>query len=409
MKSCPGKALYVMAAALAAALLSSAATILIMRGAAEDAVVMSAEEYQRYSRLIALDELAVKIEEEFYAEVPFRDELIAGAASGMTETLNDPYARYYTAEEYEEYLSSINGEYYGIGLLVGQPDDTGSEVLEVYGGSSAQDAGIKAGDIITHAKGRPTANMPLEDLRALIASQKGEEVALTLLRGSQTLQVTVVSGDVTVNRVEHALFNQYTGYVSISMFTGSCAEEFESALKDLKSRNFRSLVIDLRNNPGGSLDIVLDVADGILGRGMRIVSVGSAETGDVEVYNAKGSPIGVPVAVLVNENSASASEILAAAIQENDIGVVVGTDTYGKGVVQTTMYVEATGGWLKLTTDEYYTPKGNNINGRGIVPDIYAELPEEYREVPVGEIEQAQDTQLWKALDYVREKAEGAY
>lgn len=403
MKS--GTALYRAAAILIIAVLSSAATIFIMRGTAEDSVVMSAEEYDRYSKLIALDELAGKIEEEFYADVPSRDTLIAGAASGMTDTLNDPYARYYTAEEYEEYLSSINGEYHGIGLLVGQPDQTGSEVLEVYGGSSAQTAGIKAGDIITHANGRPTANMPLDDLRMLIADESDEGVVLTLLRGEEIIEVTVISGDITVNRVEHALFNQHTGYISISMFTGSCAEEFESAIKDLKNRKFQSLVIDLRNNPGGSLDVVVDVADVILGRGMRIVSVGPADSKEEEIYDAKGSPIGVPVAVLVNENSASASEILAAAIQENQLGVVVGTDTYGKGVVQTTMYIEATGGWLKLTTDAYYTPAGNNINGRGITPDIYVELPEKYRSVPVGEIEQSEDTQLWKALDYVREKA----
>ena len=183
---------------------------------------------------------------------------------------------------------------------------------------------------------------------------------------------------------------------------------FENAIKDLKSRNMKSLVIDLRNNPGGSLDIVVRVGEILLGKGMRIVSVGPTDSTEETVYNGKGSAIGVPVAVIVNENSASASEILAAAIQENEIGVVVGTNTYGKGVVQTTSYIESTGGWLKITTDAYYTPNGNNINGVGISPDILMELPEQYHRMAIPELvknHQKEDTQLWEALDYVRERA----
>ena len=406
MKYRSGTGLYVLAAVLITALLSSAATIVLIKGGVGDSVMLSAGEYAEYCRFMALDEVADKIEEEFYADVPSRDTLVAGAASGMLGTLNDQYARYYTAEEYDEYLSSVNGEYRGIGMVVSQPDEAGAMVLEVYDGSPAQAAGIKAGDILTYIEDASTVGMTLEELSSLIASQSDDGVLLKFFRVNDTFEVTVYSEDISVNHVEYALFNENTGYISISMFSGNCAEEFEAAVDDLKSRNMTSLVIDLRNNPGGSLDAVVSVADELLGKGMRIVSVGPEGSRDEDVYEASGRPIGVPVAVLVNQNSASASEILAAAIQENGVGKVVGTKTFGKGIVQTTMPVESTGGWLKLTTDAYYTPQGNNIHGVGIAPDICAELPEEYQNMAIEQIEQENDAQLWAALKYVRAKAE---
>lgn len=400
--------IYAVVVLLAVALISSGLTMVIINKTSGDKVVMSAEEYAEYSDITALNDVIKNVEENYYADVPSRETLIAGAANGMLNTLNDPYARYYTAEEYEKYLASVNGEYYGIGLLVGQPNEIGSEVLEVYEGGSAESAGVKTGDVITAVNGTSAANMDLEDLRALMDAKKTEGVQLTLLRGEETMEITVTGSNITVKHVDSALYNERTGYIYISMFTGNCADEFENAIKDLKSRNMKSLVIDLRNNPGGSLDTVIRVGEILLGKGMRIVSVGTTDATEQTVYNGKGSAIGVPVAVIVNENSASASEILAAAVQENDIGVVVGTNTYGKGVVQTTSYIDSTGGWLKITTNAYYTPNGNNIDGIGVTPDIFMELPEQYRNMAIPELvanHQKDDTQLWEALDYVREKA----
>lgn len=405
MNKRPRKGLYAVVGVLTIALLSSVITIMLMRGGIGNAVVMSAKEYEEYRQFIALDEVADKIEEEFYAEVPSRDMLVAGAASGMLEKLDDQYARYYTAEEYDQYLSSVNGEYRGIGMVISQPDDVGAMVLEVYENSPAEAAGFKAGDVITHIEDRLAAEMTLEEISSFIASQSDDGVTMKYIRGSDAGQATVYSGEVTVRHVEYALLNGNTGYISISMFSGNCAEEFEDALYRLNDQNAASLVIDLRDNPGGSLDAVVEIADMLLGKGMRIVSVGPEGSKDEDVYNAEGRPVGIPVAVLVNQNSASASEILAAAIQENGIGNVVGTKTFGKGIVQTTMPVESTGGWLKLTTDAYYTPKGNNIHGLGITPDIHIELPEEYKNIPLDKIEQGMDTQLTAALEYVRAKA----
>ncbi len=386
---------------IAASLISCAATVILMRGGVGNTVIMSAREYQEYSQLIALDELADKIEDEFYMKAPARDALIAGAAAGMVNTLGDPYACYYTAEEYQQHISSMNGEYYGIGLLVAQPDDAGAEVIEVYEGGTSEAAGVKVGDVITHIDGQPTANMPLDELSAIIDAKEQDGMLLAILRGGDTVEISVAGGNIAVKHVKYKMINGDAGYISISMFTGNCAEEFAEAMDALKSSGMSSLIIDLRNNPGGALDTVVDVADRLLGKGMRIVSVGDADSREEEIFEAKGSPVRIPVAVLVNNNSASASEILAAAVQENGIGAVIGTETFGKGIVQTTMPISSTGGWLKLTTDAYYTPKGSNIHGEGIFPDIYVELPAEYFSVEIEEIPEGEDAQLQKALQYL--------
>jgi len=405
MKSLWRTIAYAVAGALIVALLSSAATVLVMNRQAEDIITMTAEEYVDISNLLALNELAEDMEQMAYGGAPSRDILFQGAAQGMVDTLEDPYAKYYTAEEYEAYLASINGEYFGIGLLIGQPDETGCMVLEVYEGGPGEAAGIRAGDRITAVNGEPVGGLSLEEVSAKINGPSGQS-ELTLQRGEETLTIQVTGDTVNIKRVSSALFNERTGYIKIDMFSGSCADEFTEALKDLKSRNMRSLVIDLRNNPGGSLDEVVKICSAILEKGQIIVSVGEEGNPDNEVYKASGSSVGVPLAILVNEHSASASEIMAGAVQDNQAGVIVGTKTFGKGVVQTTIRVEKSGGWLKLTTDAYFTPNGRNIHGEGITPDIQCDLPDSLKGQALSTVDQSEDAQLWAALDYVREQAD---
>jgi carboxyl-terminal processing protease len=379
---------------------------MLMNRRAADSLIMSAEDYGAVSDLLALNELLDKMQSEALDGAPEREALISGAMRGAVETLQDPYAQYYTAAEYEAYLSSINGAYYGVGMVIGQSDAVGSPVLEVYEGNPAEKAGVKAGDIIIKVDGAAAANLPLEELRAKIDAPDGGAITLTLLRGQETLEIAVQGGPVNIKHVKGSLYNERTGYIKIDMFTGNCVNEFTEALKDLKSRNMKSLVIDLRNNPGGSLDAVVAIADALLGNGQTIVSVGEQGNASNRVFKGKGSAWHIPLAVLVNENSASASEILAGAVQDNGIGAIVGMQTFGKGIVQTTMRVERNGGWLKLTTDAYFTPSGKNIHGVGITPDILVEMPEELIGTPLSKIDQADDAQLWAALDYVREQAQ---
>ncbi len=409
MKSWTRTIIYITAIVLVVALISSAVTVMVMNRAKKDTVVMTTEEYNQLSALMALKDIMKKIQSDYYEAPPSEAQMLEGAANGIVDTLDDPYARYYTNEEYEDYISTVNGEYQGLGILIGQPDDVGSKVLDAYEGNPAAEAGVLTGDIITHVNGELVANMMLEDLRALVNVSPGETVVLTVLRAGESMDFSVVSGTVNIKRVESYLYNERTGYIRISMFTGTCAEEFNEAIKDLKSRNMRSLVIDLRDNPGGSLDTVVSVAENLLGKGQLIVSVGSADSKDETVYKAVGKAIDVPLAIIVNENSASASEILAAAVQDNGVGKIIGTTTYGKGIVQTTSMLDNNGGWLKITTDAYYTPSGKNIHGVGVTPNIQVALADDLQGKAVTEIAQEEDAQLWAALDYVRAAANGTW
>lgn len=403
MKSQWRTALYFAAAIIITALVSSAVTMHIYNNKRGDEVMLPASEYAELTDVMALDEVMKSIDEYYYFEAPQREQLVKSAANGMVASLNDPYSAYFTDEEYQRYLSSINGAYDGIGVLIGQPTEDGAEILDVYEDTSASEAGLLAGDFIVAVDGTGVSGLTLEEISTLIARGNGEAVKLTIKRGEESFDVDVVSGTVNIKRVEHFLYNHHTGYIRISMFSGNCAEEFREAIKDLTERRMTCLVIDLRNNPGGLLKDVVSIADTLLGE-CTIVTVRS-NGGEEEVYTSNKKGVSVPVAIIVNENSASASEILAAAVQDNEAGIIVGMPTFGKGIVQTTRRLESNGAWLKLTTSAYYTPSGKSINGTGVTPDLEVDLPEEMKSTPIDKLDQEQDAQLWVALDYVRELA----
>lgn len=404
MKSWLRTTLYFLAVILITAAVTAGVTVGAMNRSASDAVVMSVEEYRKLKDVLVLKEIMEKIDAEALHSAVTHDELMEFGVRGMLSALNDRYAEYYTAAEYEAYLSRINGEYNGIGILVGQPNETGAPVLDVYEGNPAALAGVLPGDIITAVSGQSMVGAQLDELVAAVDVEIGETVTLSILRGTKTLEIPVTSAAVNIKRVSYALFKERTGYIRLDMFTGNCVDEFEEALKTLNERGMKSLVIDLRNNPGGSLDDVVEIADMLLGD-CTIVSLKGNDAADERVYSSKGRPIKVPLAILVNENSASASEILAGAIQDNNAGVIVGMKTFGKGIVQTTMPLDSNGGWLKLTTEEYFTPGGENIHGVGITPDIIVDLPADMKGLPIGQLDQENDAQLWGALDYVRAEA----
>ncbi|MDD6720972.1 MAG: S41 family peptidase [Clostridiales bacterium] len=403
MKSQWRTALYFAAAIIITALVSSAVTMHIYNNKRGDEVMLPASEYAELTDVMVLDEVMKSIDEYYYFEAPQREQLVKSAANGMVASLNDPYSAYFTDEEYQRYLSSINGAYDGIGVLIGQPTEDGAEILDVYEDTSASEAGLLAGDFIVAVDGTGVSGLTLEEISTLIARGNGEAVKLTIKRGEESFDVDVVSGTVNIKRVEHFLYNHHTGYIRISMFSGNCAEEFREAIKDLTERRMTCLVIDLRNNPGGLLKDVVSIADTLLGE-CTIVTVRS-NGGEEEVYTSNKKGVSVPVAIIVNENSASASEILAAAVQDNEAGIIVGMPTFGKGIVQTTRRLESNGAWLKLTTSAYYTPSGKSINGTGVTPDLEVDLPEEMKSTPIDKLDQEQDAQLWAALDYVRELA----
>ncbi|MEG1547833.1 MAG: S41 family peptidase [Clostridia bacterium] len=404
MRSKTRTILYFAATALISASIAVMLTVTLTNNAKKNTVVLSADEYNKLGELRVLNEIIDKITTESLTGEVDRGVLVEGAANGMLKALGDNYAQYYTAEEYEEYLSKINGEYSGIGILVGQPGADGAPVLDVYEGTPAEISGMKPGDIIVAVDGASVSGMQLEELTAVIDREIGDSVEIKVTRDGIEKMMSVANATINIKRVHSFLFNEYTGYIRIDMFTGNCVEEFDEAFRDLTERGMKSLVIDLRNNPGGALDDVVDIADTLLGECV-IVNVKGTNGRNEHEYKSSGKALDIPLAVIVNENSASASEILASAVKDNGAGAIVGITTYGKGVVQTTMRLDTNGAWLKLTTDAYYTPNGNNINGVGVEPDIRVELPEEIRDMAITQIKQTEDKQLWAALDEVRERA----
>ncbi len=406
MKATTKKIIYYAAAVLITALISIAATLTLTNRQRGDRVVLSSREYEALSELFPLAELIGAVKAEHFGEQVSDAHLFEGALKGAAYSIGDPYARYYTEQEYLSYLTKLEGEYNGIGIIVGQPDSFGVPVLKVYDESPAQASGLRAGDSIIAVDNASLFGLSIEEVELLFAGEKGSEVKVTIKRNEQELVVTIVRGVVTTHRVDHKLFLQRSGYIRVDKFTGTASEEFHEALRDLSERGMRSLVIDLRNNPGGELQQVVSIADALLGDCV-IVTVRQAN-GEEKVYRSDKKGVDIPLAVLVNEYSASASEILAAAIKDNNAGVVVGKTTYGKGVVQTTFQLKSNGGWLKLTTAAYYTPNGHSVDGLGVQPDIDVDLAEDIKALPIDLIEQDDDAQLWAALDEVRALADEA-
>ncbi len=404
MKTWLRNAIVLFLVILITACVSVAVTVTMLNMKTGERVVLSGEEYSAFQALLPVAELMEKIKAEHYGDDITDASLVKGALEGMLKSIGDPYSRYYTEEEYTAYMEQLDGSYHGIGALVGQPQDGGVTVLKVYDKGPASQAGLLPGDIIVAVDGLKIGNLAFEDIEKLFVGADGSNVTVDVMRSNSPLSFSMTRAAGTTQRVAHKLFLQHTGYIRIDKFTGTASEEFREALRDLTDRGMRSLVIDLRNNPGGELGQVVSITDLLLGKA-DIVTVRAAN-GKEDIYRSDERHVSVPLAILVNENSASASEILAAAVQDTQRGVIVGSRTYGKGVVQTTMQLNTTRGWVKLTTAAYYTPSGKNVDGTGVQPDVDVDLADDIKALPIDQIEQDDDAQLWAALDIIREQAD---
>ena len=302
--------------------------------------------------------------------------LIDSAAHGLVDAMDDPYAAYFTVKEHDEYSSSFNGNYVGIGIVVYNPDGTGALVHRVYEGSFAEEAGLLAGDLITAVDGVGVKDVSGTELVDRITGESGTTVDITFTRGGEEMTLTVTRGEVYVRRVEHMMLDDGIGYLNLTSFSGNAVNEFRDALDDLIANGAKSVAVDLRNNPGGSLSIVVDICDMLLPECV-ICSMQGKTTDPTKYFNSDAEMYDLPMCVIVNEHSASASEIFAGAMQDNGRAKIVGAKTYGKGVVQTTFPMEGEHGWIKLTTDAYYTPNGTNLGGMGVTPDVEVGLAEE--------------------------------
>lgn len=330
---------------------------------------------------------------EDYEEQEVRNNLY----KGLMEGLNDPYSVYYTEEEYTDLQISTTGTYYGIGAGLSQDADSMQvTVIKVYEGTPAEEAGLKKDDVILMVQDIDATSMELTDLVKEIRGEEGTTVHLKVYRASteEILELDVERRNVELPSVNGQMLDNHIGYIQISEFQTNTAVQFKQILKELQEQNMESLIVDVRSNPGGMLDVVVEVLDEILPEGLVVYM--QDKYGNRRDYNSDSNCLDCPIAVLMDENSASAAEIFAGAIKDYEYGTLIGTKTFGKGIVQTVFPLED-GDALKITTAKYFTPKGNYIHGVGIDPDIALEY--EYTGPENGEYEMQYDNQLQKAIE----------
>ncbi len=337
------------------------------------------------------------IDEYFLGEVDEKA-LEDGKYKGMIDALGDQYSAYFTLDETNQRIQANEGTYQGIGVVLSQDTNTGVlTVTRCYADSPAEAAGILVGDILYMVDGMAAAEMELADVVSIIKSSGEEGVVLTLIREGEAdyLELTVVPSSIQYPMVASQMVDEEIGYLAIYDFTETSYEQFHTHLEDLKSQGMTRLIIDLRSNTGGLMTSVTAILNDILPEGVMVYTID--KNGNRKDYNSDGeSPLELPMVVLVNEYTASASEIFAGAVRDYDMAQLVGTQTYGKGVVQSTFYLDD-GSAVKLTTANYYTPKGTNINDTGLTPDVEVQLNTEPDEN--GYI---YDNQLEKAVEVIK-------
>ena len=333
--------------------------------------------------------------DEYFIEDIDEEKLTEGIYKGYIDGLEDPYSVYYDEEETREMNETTSGEYQGVGFVVSQDKDTEIiTVLQVYEDSPAQEAGRKDGDILYKVDGEELSGLDLTEVVRKIKGEEGTEVELTVLRGDNAEEVTVtaVRRTIEAQTVSHEMKENGVGYIRISEFDSVTYEQYKTALEDLEANGMQSLIVDLRSNPGGNLVTVCDILDLMLPEG-TIVYTEDKNGEKNEFTSDEENQFTKPLVVMMNGYSASASEIFAGAVQDYGTGQIVGTQSYGKGVVQQIFDLKD-GTSLKLTIAEYFTPNGRNINGEGITPDVEVEY--EY-----DEANPEADNQLDKAIEVV--------
>lgn len=341
------------------------------------------------------------IDQKFLGEID-EQKVLNETIKGYIRGLNDPYTEYMTKEEMEEFSQDVMGNFTGIGIYLTKDTERNAViVISPIKDTPAHKAGILPGDIITKVDGVSYTGEQLTEASNKIKGEIGTSVKLEVLRDGKTMEFEVTREHIKINHVEAKVLENNIGYIEFNSFDEGCSKEFKEKLEELKAKNITSLVIDIRNNGGGLVTEALDIADFIVEKDATLLITTDKKQKE-EITKAKTDPIiNIPVVVLTNSSSASASEILAGALKDNNKATIVGEKTYGKGVIQELLTL-TDGSGLKITTNEYFTPNKNKINKVGITPDVEVKLNEKVQDQLV--IEEKDDTQLQKAVEILKQK-----
>lgn len=336
-----------------------------------------------------------KVEDDFLYKVD-KEKLRQGELKGMVASLDDPYSEYLTLEDFNALEEQTNGKFFGIGVSVSSNEEGQILVIAPIKDTPAEKVGIKTGDLILKVNGEPVSGNDLQAAVAKIKGDKGTSVKITIYRSStkETKDIDVKRDEI---KLETVISNKIKdlGYIGITQFNDNTYDEFKKALDSLKEKNIKGLIIDLRGNPGGTVDSVEKIANELLPEG-TIVSAKNRAGQVVFDYKSDKECLNLPMAVLINGGSASASEILAGAIRDFKKGTLIGEKSFGKGIVQS-VFPFSDGSGLKITTSEYFTPSGENIHKKGIKPDIEVKLPESVKGIGIEHLDT--DNQLKKAIE----------
>lgn len=331
-----------------------------------------------------------------------KEDLYEGSLKGMFANLGDPYTQYYSKDEFSKLMENLDGRYKGIGVLVQASKEGFIKVVQVFDGSPASEAGLKEGDYIIKVEGKEYYADQMEEAVAIMKGEEDTNVKITVRRmeedgkNFEDIDMDVARRDVKVDTIDESLMevrDKKIGYIHIKSFDDVTGEDFEDSYKKLKDAGMEGLVLDLRNNPGGSLDVCLDIADKFLDKGVIVTT--EDKNGEVITEESDEGKDDIPMTVLVNENSASASEILSGALKDRDRAKIIGKKTFGKGIVQKLFPLDD-GSGAKITISEYHTPSGAKINKVGVEPDIEVENSEEALEISKKNF--SKDDQFKKAL-----------
>lgn len=333
------------------------------------------------------------LEKDYIGELD-EEKMLEAALKGYVAGLGDKYTEYLTNDELEDLMVSVNGNYVGIGIYMTKNDDGDILVLLPIEGSPAEEANLQTGDIIKKVDGKECNGLELTDVSNMVKGEEGTKVNLEILRDNKTFSIDVERRKVEIKYIESKVLDGNIGYIEMLGFEENCTAKFKEELEKLKKQNINSLIIDLRENGGGLVTEAISMSELFVPMGNVILKTYDKNNIETVTKSTNPSTEKMKIVVLVNENSASATEIFAAAIQDNEAGTIIGTTTYGKGIMQEVEPL-AIGGALKVTIEEFRTPKGNKIHEVGITPDIEVENEK-------LTTEEAQDKQLQTAINFLK-------